>query len=58
VGVYGDGVEGGIPFVDGCAHGIALEAIDDQLFDLHRRSTPSGDVHTRDSSNSLLEFVC
>jgi len=54
-GVYGDGVEGSVPFVDGCAHRIALEAIDNEFLDLHRRSTRNGDVHTRDCSDSLHE---
>ena len=36
-GLYGDGIEGWVPFVDGGSDGVALEAIDDEFFDLHLR---------------------
>jgi len=35
--MYGDGIEGWVPFVDGGSDGVALEAVDDEFFDLHLR---------------------
>jgi hypothetical protein len=45
--VYGDGVEGCIPFVDGGSDGIALEAVDDEFFDFHLRGKGCSDLETR-----------
>lgn len=35
--MYGDGVEGWVPLVDGGSDSITFEAVDDEFFDFHRR---------------------
>ena len=35
--MYSDGIEGWVPFIDGGSDGVALEAVDDEFFDLHLR---------------------